>query len=59
MEIRNRLTHPKRTQEMMVSGSEIKLVESAEEWFHALVLPLIKRALKMENQPNKQKHTDA
>lgn len=54
VEIRNRLTHPKRCQEMMVSGPEIKLVESAEKWFHALVLPLIKRAKEMEKQFNEK-----
>jgi hypothetical protein len=59
VEIRNRLTHSKRTQDMMVSGSELKLIESAEEWFHALVLPLIERAFEMETQANKQKQTDA
>ena len=57
VEIRNRLTHPKETEEMIVSGSELMLVESAEKWFHALVLPLIERALEMENHPSKQKQT--
>ena len=59
VEIRNRLTHPKRCEEMIVSGSEIKLVESAEKWFHALVLPLIKRAKEMEKQPNEKEQINA
>ena len=52
VDIRNRLTHPKRTQEMRVGGSELELIESSEEWFHALVLPLIERAFEIENQSN-------
>jgi hypothetical protein len=52
VEIRNRLTHPKRTQEMRVSGTELSLIQNSEEWFHALVMPLIKKAFEIEEQYN-------
>lgn len=52
VEIRNRLTHPKITQEMMVSGAELEIIKSAEQWFHSLVLPLVERAFEIENQTN-------
>lgn len=50
VEIRNRLTHPKTTQEMLVSETELKIIKSAEQWFHSLVTPLLEKALEIENQ---------
>jgi hypothetical protein len=32
VDVRNRLTHPKRTQEMIVSRSEREMVQTAEQW---------------------------
>ncbi len=52
VDVRNRLTHPRRTQEMMVSRSECEMVQTAEQWFHSLALPLIEAAFERENLPN-------
>lgn len=52
VDVRNRLTHPKRTQEMIVSRYECEMVQTAEHWFHSLVLPLIEAAFERANLPN-------
>lgn len=44
IEIRNRVTHPKQTQEIMLTRDEIETVNKAESWFNSLLAELLGHA---------------
>lgn len=49
--IRNRVTHPKLTQEMMLSRDEIETVKKAENWFDNLLAELLGDAFERHSDP--------
>lgn len=49
--IRNRITHPKFTQEMMLSNREIETVKKAEDWFNSLLAELLGEAFQRHSDP--------
>jgi hypothetical protein len=49
--IRNRVTHPKLTQEIMLSRDEIETVNKAENWFNSLLAELLGDAFERHSDP--------
>lgn len=49
--IRNRVTHPKLIQEIMLSSEEIETVMRAEKWFNSLVADLLGDAFERHSGP--------
>ena len=49
--IRNRVTHPKQTHEIMLSSAEIETVKKAESWFASLLAELLGDAFQRHSDP--------
>ncbi|MNK14223.1 hypothetical protein D3C87_323220 [compost metagenome] len=49
--IRNKITHPRRTQEVILSQADIDTIKNAEIWFDTLLLELLGDAFKKHSEP--------